>query len=149
MSKRIFHFRLRSSHRAPERNTIDLVVEFLSDSGLWEPQELSFSMPGFRIYLISLLLCQHVYLVANAREKGIPLQEVQADFSVTASSDWIIASVEGSFGIRLDPAAAPAEHSLASEELIAYMQERMKLCPISRNLPDTVHKHIDLMRLDP
>ncbi|QCH13564.1 hypothetical protein CB0101_00230 [Synechococcus sp. CB0101] len=141
MSERTFRFRLRSSHRPPERNTTDLVVEFLSDSGLWEPQQLSLTMPGFRIYLISLLLCQHFYLVANAREKAIPLQEVQADFNVTTSSDWIIASVEGNFGIRLDPGAAP------SEDAIAYMQERMKLCPISRNLPETVAKSISLNNL--
>jgi len=30
---------------------------------------------------------------------------------------------------------------------MAYMQDRMKLCPISRNLPDGVHKRIDLTSL--
>jgi hypothetical protein len=138
MSERTFRFRLRSSHRPPERSTTDLVVEFLSDSGLWEPQQLSFSMPGFRIYLISLLLCQHFYLVANAREKGIALQQVQADFKVTTSTDWIIEHVDGDFRIRLDQDAS------ANEEAIAYMQERMKLCPISKNLPDSVGKTINV-----
>ena len=138
MSQRTFHFRLRSSHRAPERSTTDLVVEFLTESGLWEPQQLSLTMPGFRIYLISLLLCQHFYLVANAREKAIPLLEVQADFSVSTSSDWIIASVEGDFRIRLD------HDTSASSEAIAYMQERMKLCPISKNLPESVSKTINV-----
>ena len=89
MSERNFQFRLRSSHPAPDRATQDLVVEFLGDSGAWEPQQLSLTMPGFRIYLISLLLCQHFYLVANAREKAIPLQQVEADFFVTTSSDWM------------------------------------------------------------
>ena len=144
MTNRTFRFRLRSSHRAPERATQDLVVEFLSDSGLWEPQQLSLSMPGFRIYLISLLLCQHFYLVANAREQGIALQEVQADFNVTTSSEWIIASVEGDFRIRLDPAADPAEQPLASSEVMAFMEERMKLCPISKNLPESVSKTINV-----
>jgi hypothetical protein len=144
MTNRTFRFRLRSSHRAPERASQDLVVEFLSDSGLWEPQQLSLSMPGFRIYLISLLLCQHFYLVANAREKCIPLQEVQADFNVTTSSEWIIASVEGAFRIRLDPAAGSAEQPLASAEVMAFMEERMKLCPISKNLPESVSKTINV-----
>jgi hypothetical protein len=138
MSARTFRFRLRSSHRPPERSTTDLVVEFLSDSGLWEPQQLSLSMPGFRIYLISLLLCQHFYLVANAREKGIALQQVQADFKVTTSTDWIIDHVDGDFRIRLDQDAS------ANEEAITYMQERMKLCPISKNLPDSVGKTINV-----
>jgi hypothetical protein len=144
MNNRTFRFRLRSSHRPPERATTDLVVEFLSDSGLWEPQQLSLGMPGFRIYLISLLLCQHFYLVANAREQGIALQEVQADFNVTTSSEWIIASVEGEFRIRLDPAAEPAEQPVASREGMAFMEERMKLCPISKNLPESVGKTINV-----
>ncbi|NQV09643.1 MAG: hypothetical protein HQ527_00495 [Cyanobacteria bacterium] len=32
-------------------------------------------------------------------------------------------------------------------DAIATMQERMKLCPISRNLPDRVRKRIDLTLL--
>jgi hypothetical protein len=119
----------------------------LGDSGAWEPQQLSLTMPGFRIYLISLLLCQHFYLVANAREKAIPLQQVEADFLVTTSSDWIVAGVEGDFRIRLDAAASEQERGLADADAIAYMQERMKLCPISRNLPDGVRKRIDLTSL--
>ncbi len=63
--------------------------ELLNDDGQWEPQQLSFSTPGFRIYLISLLLCQLVYLVANAQERQIPLERVEADVVVTTSSDWI------------------------------------------------------------
>ncbi len=147
MSERTFQFRLHSSHPAPDRSTENLVVEFLSESGAWEPQQLSFSMPGFRIYLISLLLCQHFYLVTNAKEMAIPLLQVQADFLVTTNSEWIVASVEGDFRIRLDAAASLQERSLADSDAIAYMQDRMKLCPISRNLPDGVHKRIDLTSL--
>jgi hypothetical protein len=147
MSERSFQFRLRSSHTAPDRATGDLVVEFLTDSGTWEPQQLSLTMPGFRLYLISLLLCQHFYLVANAREMAIPLQQVEADFLVTTSSDWIVASVEGDLPIRLDAAASEQERGLADANAIATMQERMKLCPISRNLPESVRKRIDLICL--
>jgi hypothetical protein len=144
MAERSFRFRLRSSHPAPDRDTADLAVDFLGDSGVWEPQQLSLTMPGFRLYLISLLLCQHFYLVANAREKGIPLRDVEADFTVTTSGDWILASAEGDFRIRLDAAASERERALADADAIAYMRERMKLCPISRNLPETVRKRMDL-----
>jgi hypothetical protein len=89
MGARTFRFRLRSSHLPPQRHTSDLVEELLNDDGQWEPQQLSFSTPGFRIYLISLLLCQLVYLVANAQERQIPLERVEADVVVTTSSDWI------------------------------------------------------------
>lgn len=63
---------------------------------------------------------------------------------VTTSSGWIVAAVEGDFRIRLDPAASAEHRQLADAEAIAFMQERMKLCPISRNLPEHVHKRIDL-----
>jgi len=144
MNPRSFHFRLTSHHPAPDRSTKDLVVEFLTEAGTWEPQQLSLTMPGFRIYLIALLLCQHVYLVANAREKHIPLQKVEADLVVTASSDWIVASVEGNFHLHLDAAASEQERGPADAEAIAFIQERMKLCPVSRNLPEGVRKHIVL-----
>ena len=145
-NERNFQFRLRSSHRAPEYQTSNLVVEFLADSGLWEPQQLSITMPGFRLYLISLLLCQHFYLVANANEKQIPLQQVDADFEVTTSSDWIVSSVVGDFRIRIEQLAA-GESAQPSTDSIAFLEERMKLCPISRNLPDSVIKNIHLSAL--
>ena len=146
MRSRTFRFRLRSSHPAPERSSTNLVVEFFNDSDLWEPQQLNFTMPGFRLYLISLLLCQHFYLVANARERHIPLEQVEADFVVTTSSDWIVTAVEGEFRILLDAAASLQEQQLADAEAVAFIQERMKLCPVSRNLPEGVHKRIDLIQ---
>jgi hypothetical protein len=149
MSDRTFRFRLRSSHQAPDRATKNLVVEFLGPSGLWEPQRLSFATPGFRLYLISLLLCQHHYLVANAQEKHIPLHQVEADFVVTTSSDWIVSAVDGAFRVRLDPSAAPEERQRADAEAIAYLQERMTHCPISRNLPEGVQKRIALQEIGP
>ena len=103
-------------------------------------------MPGFRLYLISLLLCQHFYLVANANERQIPLQQVDADFEVTTSSDWIVSSVVGDFRIRIEQ-LAPGESAQPSTDSIAFLEERMKLCPISRNLPDSVIKNIHLSAL--
>ena len=101
-NERNFQFRLRSSHRAPKYQTSNLVVEFLADSGLWEHQQLSITMPGFRLYLISLLLCQQL---------------------------------------------APGESAQPSTDSIAFLEKRMKLCPISRNLPDSVIKNIHLSAL--
>ena len=46
--------------------------------------------------------------------------------------------MEGDFRIRLDHNAS------AGNEAIAYMQERMKLCPISKNLPESVGKTINV-----
>ncbi len=42
--------------------------------------------------------------------------------------------MQGDFRIRID------RNTSTSNEVIAYMQERMKLCPISQNLPESVRK---------
>jgi hypothetical protein len=144
MNPRTFQFRLRSSHDAPDRATGDLVVEFLAESGGWQPQTPSLTTPGFRLYLLSLLLCQHHYLVANARERGIPLQQVEGSFTVITSADWILEQVTGDFLLQLDPGASSEERARADAEAIAYIKERMKLCPVSRNLPTSVAKRIEL-----
>lgn len=148
MSQRTFQFRLRSSHAAADRATGSLVVEFLAESGEWQPQNPSLTTPGFRLYLLSLLLCQHHYLVANAQERGIPLQQVEGEFTVITSADWILERVEGDFRMMLDAGASSEEQGRADSEAIAYIKERMKLCPVSRNLPQSVQKQIDLSLAD-
>jgi hypothetical protein len=77
MSQRTFQFRLRSTHAAPARATESLVMEFLSETGHQQPQTPSLTTPGFRLYLLSLLLCQHHQLVVNAQERGIPLTQLE------------------------------------------------------------------------
>ena len=91
-----------------------------------------------------LLLCQHHYLVANAQERGIPLQQVEGTFTVITSADWILEQVEGDFRMILDAGASSEEQGRADAEAIAYIKERMKLCPVSRNLPQVVQKSITL-----
>lgn len=144
MTSRTFQFRLRSSHSGTDRHTQSLVVEFLADSGEWQPQSPSLTTPGFRLYLLSLLLCQHHYLVANAQERAIPLLQVESAFTVITSADWLLEQVSGDFRIQLDPAAPADERARADDEAIAFISERMKLCPVSRNLPAAVHKAIAL-----
>lgn len=145
MNHRTFQFRLRSSHAAPDRATGSLVVEFLAESGEWQPQTPSLTTPGFRLYLLSLLLCQHHYLVANAQERGIPLRQVEGIFTVITSADWILEQVSGDFCVQLDSGASGEERARADDDAIAYIKERMKLCPVSRNLPHSVEKITTLL----
>lgn len=137
---RLFRFRLQSRHPAPERAITDLAVQWLSPEGLWEPQELTLTMPGFRIYLISLLLCQHFYLVVNACERRIPLERVEADFSVSTGEDWILHSVTGEFQIQLDGSALVQGGSSMLGDDLTFIEERMKACPVSRDLASGVEK---------
>ncbi len=157
-NKRQFQFRLKSTHNynstknpstsesSNEAKNPALLVEFLSDSGEWQAQQPSLSTPGFRLYLLSLLLCQHFYLVANAEERMLPLRQVHGSFKVTTSNDWIIDTVAGEFELELELDLNITETAISSgySNELKYIEERMKLCPVSKNLAPTVLKTIKL-----
>mmetsp|Transcript_6250 Transcript_6250/g.12999 ORF Transcript_6250/g.12999 Transcript_6250/m.12999 type:complete len:168 (+) Transcript_6250:146-649(+) len=134
---RIFSFRLRSTH-GKDLKTKELIIEALVN-GTWEKQEASFAMPGFRQYLVSLVVCQHFYLIANAKEREIPVQEVEGEVTITTGKDWIMKQFAGTFTLGLDPAVSAAN---ATPDALKYCQERMALCPVSKNLPAGTHKKI-------
>jgi hypothetical protein len=70
MTHLLFQFRLHSRHgTAGDSLGVDVRN---SEQEPWQPLEPSLRTPGFRLYLLSLLLCQHHYLVANASERHLP-----------------------------------------------------------------------------
>ncbi len=79
--------------------------------------------------------------MANALERHLPLAAVDGVLSVTASADWMVEAVEGSFQVRLEAADGAATPDL-DEPSRAFLERRMQVCPVSRNLPGTVTKSI-------
>jgi len=139
MSQLLFQFRLQSRHGAAGDS---LSVDFRNGAlEPWQPLQPSLQTPGFRLFLLSLLLCQHHYLVADALERHLPLAAVDGVLSVTASADWMVEAVEGTFQVRLE-AADGAATPVLDEPSRAFLERRMKVCPVSRNLPGTVTKSI-------
>ncbi len=139
MSQLLFQFRLQSRHGAAGDS---LSVDVRNgEQEPWQPLQPSLQTPGFRLFLLSLLLCQHHYLVANARERHLPLAAVNGVLSVTASADWMVEAVEGTFQVRLEAADGAATPAL-DEASRAFLERRVKVCPVSRNLPGTVTKSI-------
>lgn len=138
MASRTFQFRLRSSHAGSDLSSESVVVELLSEEGEWQAQTPSLSTPPFRLHLIALLLCLGFHLVAEARERRIPLQKVEGNLAVTVSESWDLVALVASFRLRLDPGASSEARALASAEAIAAVQERMQNSPVPRNRPAAV-----------
>lgn len=111
-------------------------MEFLSPEGRWEPLLPTLSTPGFRLNLHSRLLCQHQVLVTNAEEQGLPPVRVDGTFPVGASTSWIIATVAGDVQLQLKPGAS------LERNVLEFLERRMTVGPVSRNLPESVHKTI-------
>jgi hypothetical protein len=148
MTSRTFQFRLRSSHGVPDLTSQYVAVDRLSEEGDWQPQNPSLSTPPFRLHLIALLLCLHVHLVSEARERQIPLHQVVADLSVTVSNSWDLEAVVASFQLQLDPGASPEARARASEEAIGAMRERMHHSPVPRNRPAAVPMTLNIALQD-
>lgn len=138
MTSRTFQFRLRSSHGDPDLTSQSIELERLSEEGEWQPQNPSLSTPPFRLHLIALLLCLHLHLVSEARERQIPLQQVVADLTVTVSNNWDLEAVVASFQLQLDPSASAETRARASDQAIGAMRERMQHSPVPRNRPAAV-----------
>ncbi|MEB3362165.1 MAG: hypothetical protein VKI42_08600 [Synechococcaceae cyanobacterium] len=99
--------------------------------------------------------------MAQAQERGIPLQQVEGTFTVVTSADWILEQRNGStangrtvqrqngnFVIQPDPAASKEAICRASAAAIVRIREQMMLCPLSRHWPSSVQKHINGSRAD-
>ncbi len=127
---RTFELRLASRHGLPENTVTDLEVRVLVD-GQWEPLDLHLQTRGFLIFVYSVFICQHMYLHRNAGERNLVLDTVTGGFKLTASEDWLVEKVQARFEAALTSGTATAED-------VAYIVERMKNCPVSRNLTHTV-----------
>ncbi len=135
MTQRIFELRLSSLHETPENTMTKLAVQVLVD-GEWEPLDLNLETRGFLIFVYSVFICQHMYLHSNATELGLVLDTVTGRFNLITSEDWFVDEIHASFDVALRLRQATAND-------VAYIVDRMKNCPVSRNLKDTA-KHTQL-----
>jgi hypothetical protein len=130
-----FELRLSSSHQTPDNTLKELEVEVFAD-GEWGPLDLNLETRGFLIFVYSVFICQHMYLHSNATERGLALDTVTGRFKLTTSEDWFVHEIHASFDVALRAGQATADD-------VAYIVDRMKNCPVSRNLTDAA-KHTQL-----
>jgi hypothetical protein len=125
MDQRLFHLRSYSAHETDSNELASLDLE-LDVEGSWQPIEFSTMMPPFRAFACTALMCQHAYLRMNATERNLVLNEAWGEFWMT-TDDWAVRDVTAYFKLTLRSGAASAED-------LAFVAQRLKDCPISRNL---------------
>jgi hypothetical protein len=129
MEERIFHLRSRSDHEG-DTNELAAFSFDLEVDGEWQPVTLSVNMPPFRAFVCASLMCQHAYLRMNATERGLAVVHAAGDFWMK-TRDWHVYEITARFVLSLRRGSATAED-------LAFIGERMRDCPISRNLPSAV-----------
>ena len=134
---RTFEFRLNSTHTGCDNSIATLHVEYLAN-GEWRPFDLNVQTRGFQIFVYSCFICQHTYLRMNATELGLAIAFVDGSFKLTTTRNWQVFSVIADFEVYL------ADGTIDSDGT-RYLIDRMKGCPVSRNLGHDVTKKTQLV----
>jgi len=131
MNDRFFHLRLSCSYQDDDNNIGDLNIEIETEDG-WEKMDLNLRTGGFLMFINGLFSCQHLYMRANCAEHHLVLISATGDMKIKAGEFWDISQADISFNAKLK-SGTPTEND------ITYITERMKHCPVSSNLPQSVH----------
>lgn len=135
MTRDIIQLRLTSIHVGSDNEIANLDVQVFANDA-WNVLDLNIETPGFLIFVYSAFICQHMYLRTNAAELGLELDSITGQFEMMTTEDWYIQDMHASFQVKLRSGQAMANE-------IRHIVERMKNCPVSRNLKD-VAKHTEL-----
>ena len=128
MSNRSFQFRLNCSYTEPDNSIDQLVVETLIDDE-WQVLDINTKSPGFQLFNYGLFSCQHLYFRTNAAERGLMLSSASGHLAIEADIVWNILSIHVEFNGKLKTGSP-------GEDAIAYIIERMGLCPVSSNIKE-------------
>ena len=126
MTERSFHMRLFCRYAEAENAVTDLKVDVLTD-GQWENLDLHPETAGFLVFVYAIFSCQHLYLRTNCAERGLLLDSAEGAIELVASEDWEVQKLHVNFDISL-------KSGHPSGDDVSYIIERMKQCPVSRNL---------------
>jgi hypothetical protein len=134
---RVFEFRLHSVHAGADNQLVALScqrrVEEDAAAGSgpqWRPFALHMTGPPFAMFGYTAFICQLSYLRMNAAERGLQVARVRGQFRMVASAEWAVQEIAAAFWMRL----AGDRPASGLDDALAYIQERMRDCPISRNL---------------
>lgn len=130
MSERNFSMRMTSAYEGNNNDVTSLEVVHRI-GGQWQSLELGIASPGFEIFVYSLFTCQHMYFRVNCAERGLLLNAAEGSIAIGADQDWNIETVRVHFSGRLRSGQARPED-------IDYIVSRMKQCPVSCNLLETL-----------
>ena len=130
MTDRFFSLRLNCTYEGADNNVDDLTIEVLND-GTWESLDLSTRSPGFQLFINGLFSCQHLYMRINSAERNIVLGVASGEFDVVTDETWHIKDVKVTFNANLKSGSP-------TQDDIEYIKERMKHCPVSSNLPESI-----------
>ena len=125
MSEHDFQLRMQVEYSQPDNAIAAIQVQKYLDGG-WQDFALDNLSPGFEIFVYSMFSCQHTYFRLNAAEQGVDMARAHARIELGADAQWMIEHLRLEFQARVS-AGSP------SDDITAYIVERMHQCPVSKN----------------
>ena len=126
MSERIFKMRISCGYKEPD-NTVESQQVELFKGGEWTDFDLDTGTAGFLVFVYAVLSCQQMHLRLGCKDRGLKLASAAGDIEIATTADWIISRLRVNFSAELNSGEA-------SEEDVATIIQRMKNCPVSKNL---------------
>jgi hypothetical protein len=129
MSERIFRMRIFCDYKEPD-NTVEKQRVELFKGGEWADFDLDTGTAGFLVFVYAVLACQQMHLRLGCKDRGLQLASAAGDIEIATTADWIISRLGVNFSALLSSGEA-------SEEDVTTVIQRMKNCPVSKNLTFT------------
>ncbi|MGB5178909.1 MAG: hypothetical protein WBP44_09300 [Gammaproteobacteria bacterium] len=136
MSERIFKMQMSCGYQEPDNMVASLQVRVFED-GEWKAFDLNVGSPGFLVFVYAVLSCQQLHMRLGCVDRGLHLDSADGDIEIVTTEDWAITKLQVAFSALLS-------EGKTNEEDVAAIVQRMKNCPVSRNLTFAAHSETRL-----
>jgi uncharacterized OsmC-like protein len=137
MNERIFRMQISCDYQEPDNLVARLQVKVFEDEE-WQACDLNAGSPGFLVFVYAVLSCQQMHMRLGCAGRGLNLDSASGEIEVVTTEDWVITRLQVDFSARLKAGTASAED-------LATIIQRMKNCPVSRNLVFSPHSETTLV----
>jgi len=136
MNERIFRMQMSCGYQEPDNMVASLQVKVFEDDE-WKAFDLNAGSPGFLVFVYAVLSCQQLHMRLGSVDRGLHLDSASGDIEIVTTGDWAITKLQVAFSALL-------REGKAGEEDVAMIVQRMKNCPVSRNLTFSPHSETTL-----
>lgn len=137
MNERVFRMQVSCDYQEPDNLVARLQVKVFEDEE-WQAFDLNTGSPGFLVFVYAVLSCQQMHMRLGCAGRGLNLDSASGEIEVVTTEDWVITRLQVDFSARLKAGTASAED-------LATIIQRMKNCPVSRNLVFSPHSETTLV----
>lgn len=126
MTDRRFKFRVNGEYTGEENNIVQINYEQLTENG-WKRYEPENYPAGFILFLHALFNCQNMHFRMKTAERNIQISKFSGTLDAETDEDWLLKRLD----IHVDGQLAAGK---PTAEDLAFIVDRMKHCPASRNV---------------